>query len=153
MIQKCMKDLKKKNDFDRRKRQVIPIEEKSPRDQRQQRKKWREASKKYREKKRAKGNESMLPEVVLIKSQNQEDTSSETTTQTSAAVEKDPVDCLTTLISQKIRHIRYIEQKKRKSLIKIVQDLRKENENLKKKLRQEKSSISLETKFKNKNGN
>ncbi|KAH9642819.1 hypothetical protein HF086_012313 [Spodoptera exigua] len=118
------------------KRQVIPIEEKSPRDQRQQRKKWREASKKYREKKRAKGNESMLPEVVLIKSQNQEDTSSETTTQTSAAVEKDPVDCLTTLISQKIRHIRYIEQKKRKSLIKIVQDLRKENENLKKKLRQ-----------------
>lgn len=34
--------------------QIVPIDEKSPRDQRKQRKKWREASKRYRETKKLK---------------------------------------------------------------------------------------------------
>ncbi|KAJ8734098.1 hypothetical protein PYW07_014649 [Mythimna separata] len=47
------------------KRQVIPIDEKSPRDQRQQRKKWREASKRYRENKKVKLDMGRVPQMGL----------------------------------------------------------------------------------------
>lgn len=107
--------------------QVIPIDEKSPRDQRQQRKKWRESSKKYRENKKDKINETKLPEIVLI--QNQEDISPKKTQNT---VTVDPLNATAT----KIRRIRYMEQKRRRTLINIIQDLKKENRNLKNKLRQ-----------------
>ena len=110
--------------------QVIPIGEKSPRDQRQQRKKWREASKRYRENKNGKKNVTKLPEVVLLEHQDQEDILVKKTTQTTTVI-KDPLNSPAT----KIRRIRYREQQKRKMLINIINNLKKENVNLKKKLR------------------
>lgn len=117
--------------------QVIPIAQKSPRDQRLQRKKWREASKKYRENKRRLQSHIKLPDTVLIETPNiEEGTSNKDTSQTSLSIDIDPLNLPTTLTSKKIRHIRYIEQKRRKRLLTLIQDLKKENMDLKNKLRE-----------------
>lgn len=80
--------------------------EKSPREQREQRKKWREASKKYRAKtKEAIKMKPVTPEVVVIKtsSDNKDNVTEEA---------KDPLEKPQSLVSAKIRRIKYLEQKR-----------------------------------------
>ncbi|XP_046972969.1 uncharacterized protein LOC124539689 [Vanessa cardui] len=131
--------------------QFVSINEKSPREQRVQRKKWREAAKRYREKKKNEAKDKTIElKPILVNPDN----SNETTTKDH--LEQDNQDPLTTPIkskcncSVKIKRIRYLEYNKRRQLLKIIMDLKKENKRLTQNIYGQKLN---ETKEKSKNIN
>lgn len=105
------------------------MNELSPRDQREKRKKWREASKRYRENKKEESKKKPeVPEVSMF---------IDTTIKDSSEIEakyEDPLKSNQFEADVKIRRIRYIEQKKRKHLMRIIKKLKEENNQLKVKL-------------------
>lgn len=151
-LYELMKEKEKKRYQNRKEKgRFESIIEKSPREQRVQRKKWREAAKRYREKKKNEAKaKSIKLEPILV---NPDDS---VETNTNNRLDQDHQDPLTTATnlqcncSVKVKRIRYLEYKKRRQLLKLIMDLKKENTLLKQKLyRQKMNETEEETKKSN----
>lgn len=105
-------------------KKIKSVNEESPRVQREKRKKWREASKKYRQNKKEKSKKRPeVPEVVLI------DGTINNSNEIEAKYE-DPLGSNESQVHVNIRRIRYIEQRKRMYLMRIIKNLKEENNQL-----------------------
>nr|XP_049692419.1 histone-lysine N-methyltransferase, H3 lysine-79 specific [Helicoverpa armigera] len=125
---------KEKRRYQKRKDQkkIKSVNQLSPRDQREKRKKWREAAKKYRENKKEESKKQTVPEVSVLIDTTIEETED---SKEKEAMSEDPLKLnQSPQADVKIRRIRYIEQKKRKYLMTIIKKLKEENNQLKVKL-------------------
>ncbi|XP_047032108.1 uncharacterized protein LOC124638969 [Helicoverpa zea] len=125
------------------KKQVVGINEKSPREIRQQRKKWREASKKYRLKKKQEIKLQTIPQAIFVEAQDDINADNEEHIQKPDPLHRPESKSIL------LRKIRYIEQKKRKILQNYIIHLKKKNDALRKKNTALEKKIELLTNKKN----
>lgn len=109
-------------------KKVSSIVDKTPRSQREQRKKWKENSKKYRQKKKENEKSKCILETIQIEAE-----SVDTVNETNFLIEDDdPLhrDCLAVRVA--LRKHRYRTQKRLKQMKSIITSLKKTNESQRK---------------------
>lgn len=114
--------------YQRRKEEMKskPIAERTPRAQRNQRKKWKENSKRYRQRQKENNKKNVILESVQIQGDNSENIDP-------TALSEDPLQDIASTTT-KIRQIRYKELRKRKLLMEIIRTLKKNDDAQRKKI-------------------
>lgn len=118
------------------KKQILSITEKSVRDQRIQRKKWREAAKKYRQRKKELSKVPTITEITYVTSQEPLINENESFEITQNKLNEDPLVETKCNCTVKIKRLRMTELRKRIKMAKIIKAQKEEIERLKKKIGQ-----------------
>lgn len=109
-------------------KKIVPIKDKTPRSQREQRRRWKENSRKYRQNSKENLNKKVILQTVQVEAAPVAIDSDET----EKNLEEDPLQHDCPALKRAIRKIRYKEFKKRKVLMSVINSLKKKNESQRK---------------------